>query len=965
MLANNTSANFSITTSTVSVSTAVTITASYNGASPTATLTVNPVVALQSVSVNPTSVTGGQGSTGTVTLTSAAPSGGITVNLSSNNAAAQVPSSVTVLANNTSANFSITTSTVSVSTAVTITASYNGASPTATLTVNPVVALQSVSVNPTSVTGGQGSTGTVTLTSAAPSGGITVNLSSNNAAAQVPSSVTVLANNTSANFSITTSTVSVSTAVTITASYNGASPTATLTVNPVVALQSVSVNPTSVTGGQGSTGTVTLTSAAPSGGITVNLSSNNAAAQVPSSVTVLANNTSANFSITTSTVSVSTPVTITASYNGASPTATLTVNPVGSAPPLAVVQAQQKINGGNALTSISVSIATTAGDLLVAFVREGSNATDNFTVTDSQSQTWTLAGYNSFSSSERCGIYYKANSAVVTSVTAHYTTVGGVTRAGIVVYEISGAAASTPVDAGPSGTSFNTTQSSITSALLTTTNANDILIFAVDVSGNQSGTNNGFVPGTGFAFPATGSATDARQAVAYEIISSTQTNLRTSMSWGTKVSNGASQFIAFKAASATNNSPALQSVSVNPTTVTGGQGSTGTVTLTSAAPSGGISVGLSSNNAAAQVPSSVTVLANNTSANFSITTSTVSVATPVTISASYNGASPTATLTVNPVVALQSVSVNPTSVTGGQGSTGTVTLTSAAPTGGISVGLSSNNAAAQVPSSVTVLANNTSANFSITTSTVSVATPVTITASYNGASPTATLTVNPVGSAPPLAVVQAQQNLNANSGVTSIAANITTTAGDLLVAFVREGSNATDNFTVTDSQGQTWTLAGYNSFSSSERCGIYYMPNSAAVTSVTAKYTTSGGVIRAGIVVYEISGAATSSPVDAGPIGTSFGSTQSSITSASLTTTNAKDILIFAVDVSGNQSGTNNSFVPGGGFSFAATGSATDARQAVAYEIVSLTQTNLTTSMSWGTAVGNGASQFVAFKAGQ
>ena len=51
---------------------------------------------------------------------------------------------------------------------------------------------------------------------------------------------------------------------------------------------------------------------------------------------------------------------------------------------------------------------------------------------------------------------------------------------------------------------------------------------------------------------------------------------------------------------------------------------------------------------------------------------------------------------------LSTLSVSPTSVTGGGTSQGTVTLSAVAPTGGSSVTLSSNNAVATVPGSVTV-----------------------------------------------------------------------------------------------------------------------------------------------------------------------------------------------------------------------------------------------------------------------
>src|SRR5207244_5633516 len=138
---------------------------------------------------------------------------------------------------------------------------------------------------------------------------------------------------------------------------------------------------------------------------------------------------------------------------------------------------------------------------------------------------------------------------------------------------------------------------------------------------------------------------------------------------------------------------------------------------------------------------------------------------------------------------------------------------------------------------------------------------------------------------------------------TSWSVNITTTAGDLLVAFCRESSNGTDNFTVTDSAGQTWTqtTSGYkNESSTGPRLGMFYVANSAAVTSVTVKFKTSGGVVKPGIMVYEISGAASSGVAD-GWVNNGTASTTTS-TSGSLTTTNANDMLIFATDTSREES---------------------------------------------------------------
>src|SRR5467141_989632 len=79
-------------------------------------------------------------------------------------------------------------------------------------------------------------------------------------------------------------------------------------------------------------------------------------------------------------------------------------------------------------------------------------------------------------------------------------------------------------------------------------------------------------------------------------------------------------------------SATLSSIALNPTSVTGGSPSTGTVTLSGPAPSGGAAVSLSSDNtAAATVPFSVTVAAGVSSAGFTVTTSSVTASTSVTI----------------------------------------------------------------------------------------------------------------------------------------------------------------------------------------------------------------------------------------------------------------------------------------------------------------------------------------------
>ena len=218
--------------------------------------------------------------------------------------------------------------------------------------------------------------------------------------------------------------------------------------------------------------------------------------------------------------------------------------------------------------------------------------------------------------------------------------------------------------------------------------------------------------------------------------------------------------------SSTSPTVSLSSLSLNPTSVTGGNSSTGTVTLSGAAPAGGAQVALSSSNTTvARVPSSVTVAAGATSATFTVSTSAVSASTAITISATYGGAPKSASLTVTsappPVPTLSSLSLNPTSVTGGNSSTGTVTLSGAAPAGGAQVALSSSNTTvARVPSSVTVAAGATSATFTVSTSAVSASTSATISASYGGVTRSAFVTVTP---APPPAPTLSSVAVNPTS----------------------------------------------------------------------------------------------------------------------------------------------------------------------------------------------------------
>ena len=186
---------------------------------------------------------------------------------------------------------------------------------------------------------------------------------------------------------------------------------------------------------------------------------------------------------------------------------------------------------------------------------------------------------------------------------------------------------------------------------------------------------------------------------------------------------------------------ALTSVTVSPSSVSGGHSATGTVTLTGAAPSNGAVVSLTSANPAASVPSSVTIPGSAWSTNFTVSTSPVGSTTAGNLTATHLGVSKSVTLTVTaatPAV-LSSLILNPTTVVGGSSSVGTVTLNKVTASAVVVSLTSSKPAKASVPASVTVPAGASSASFNITTAPTNKKISASITASYGGVKKSATL----------------------------------------------------------------------------------------------------------------------------------------------------------------------------------------------------------------------------------
>jgi trimeric autotransporter adhesin len=780
-----TSATFTATTSTVTAFSFADISASYAGATVSSRLFLsNASETVASLAVNPTSVVGPGSVSATVTLGGAVSCCVVVELTSSDPALAQVPFSLSFSQGQSSATFTVNLGSVSATKTATISASLNGTTRSATVTVNPSsgAKLSAVSLNPASVGGGNPSTGTVTLTAPAPAGGAAVTLASNKAAATVPTSVTVAAGTTAASFSVATASVTAATTATISATYGGVLGTATLTITPsgtppTVTVSALSLNPGSVVGGNASTGTVTLSGAAPSGGAAVTLSSNNAAATVSASVTVAAGATTASFTVGTAVVSASTTATISANYGGALRTATLTVAPAGPAPVTlsALSLSPASVAGGNASTgTVTLSGAAPSGGAAVTLSSNNTAATVPASVTVAAGATVANFTVNTTAVS--------ANTTVVIAGTL------GVTRSASLTVT------PPPVPAAPTLVS---PANRATVAQPVTLNWNDV------------------ANATSYEVQVDNSSTISAPFVANPTVTLSQATLSglpaQQLWWRVRARNAAGVSGPFSSTrrftpQAAAGAASLSSVTANPSSVVGPASATGTVTLTAGAPTGGALVTLTSSNpGVASVPGSVTVAAGATTATFNVTTTTVAANTGVTITGTYSGVTRTATLTITPApppASLSAVALNPASVTGGASSTGTVTLTSAAPAGGITVTLSSNTGAATVPATVTVAAGATTATFTVTTATVSTATVSTITAAYNGVTRSATVTVNPPAASATLTVTATGRS---GERVTSSPAGINVPVGSTGSASF--AANTSITLSVTNGRDAIWSGA--------------------------------------------------------------------------------------------------------------------------------------------------------------
>ena len=349
-----TTINVPVQTGAVAADTSAVITASIGGTEAYGTLTVL-VPFPKTLTIAPNVITGGNSAVGTITLQSNAPAGGQVVTLTSMHPDVTVPASVTIPAGAISATFSVATKIASRDYSAAIYAEADGAGVGTTVLVKRVTP-KSITFAPSTVPGGNASVGTVTLNVAAPAGGAVVQLKSTSTFVTVPTSVTVAEGQTTATFDIATSVTPRTVLANVQATAAGVRVAGVLTVSGVN-VTSITLAPNSVLGGTSTTGTVNLNTNAPTGGLTVQLYTSTGIAGVPTSVTVLAGQKTATFTVTTVPVSVSAQTQIVGKYLGVAKTATLTVQ----APAVSTVTLNPTSVKGGTDSTMTIKLTGLAG----------------------------------------------------------------------------------------------------------------------------------------------------------------------------------------------------------------------------------------------------------------------------------------------------------------------------------------------------------------------------------------------------------------------------------------------------------------------------------------------------------------------------------------------------------------------------------------------------------------------------
>jgi hypothetical protein len=555
---------------------------------------------------------------------------------------------------------------------------------------------------------GQGAVG---LNGPAPAGGFEVAITTSDPSITVPATVTVLEGDYYAYFPIETEEVAVPLEATITATYgdNETFPFDLRVIPPGV--RNFSFDSQELTTGQTVTGTVELYKPAPSGGAVVTLVSSNAAFPAPATVTVPEGEIDTTFEVTVSgTVAERTYFSVTANYN----------NEV--TPELSLVLAPPSV------VSVSISPSTVVG---------GEEVTVDLTLSDPAAAGTTVHFQSTLYSFRPPAFAFPVGetTAQFTYNTRYVMESESVTLTAYI--EQPGATASVTLEP----LAITLASISLSPAELVGSNPATLtvnLTEPADVGGLEVN-----LYGFGAGVPPFVVVPEGESSVAVPVETSVVDEVTEAY---VGAQHGATQL--FETLTINPPSGNFATLTLATPRTAGGNLVTATLTLDEPAGAGDAVIALASDTpAVASVPASVTIDEGETTTTFDVDTDAVVAPADVMIRATYNGVIRNERLTVVPTeatISLVSLELDYPSASHENPMDGTVTLSEAAPSGGIVVMLGGSRAGiATVPASVTVPEGETSARFTITTEEVPNAPFILVTATYDGLVRSQLLQVNP------------------------------------------------------------------------------------------------------------------------------------------------------------------------------------------------------------------------------
>jgi len=202
---------------------------------------------------------------------------------------------------------------------------------------------------------------------------------------------------------------------------------------------------------------------------------------------------------------------------------------------IAVVQHKNNQGVGTAVT-VTPTSAVTAGNFVAVLIYEDASNTSTLSTTDSNSQTW-LTAQTVVSGNSVTGLFYKENSAAITTATCNSTTSATVA---CYIYEFSAVSTSSSLD-GVVTSSGSSSSASLASGSLTTTQTVSVLIYGCGQGTTQSGAWTG---GSGYTID-TAPNPNSRDNIQYKIVGAVQTGVTTTMTWATGATDRGCIFAAF------------------------------------------------------------------------------------------------------------------------------------------------------------------------------------------------------------------------------------------------------------------------------------------------------------------------------------------------------------------------------------------------------------------------------------